>query len=63
MAKELYDGSFELLRETELAIHVTDDGGKTKHWLPKSQVQYEKKQDGSYEVTMPRWLAIDKGIV
>lgn len=61
--KELYDASFEFVAETERAILVTEDGGKTKHWLPKSQIEYEQKADGSVEVTMPVWLATEKGIV
>lgn len=61
--KQLYDASFEFLRETELAICVTDDGSKTTHWLPKSQIEYEMRSNGVVEVTMPTWLAKEKGIV
>lgn len=61
--RELYDAAFELHAETEKAILVSDDGGKTKHWLPKSQIEFEKRDDGSVEVTMPVWLAEEKEIV
>lgn len=57
--KQLFDGSFTLLRETEKAILVTEDGGKTKVWLPKSQIEYEIR-GSSVEVTMPLWLAKEK---
>lgn len=60
---QLYEASFELLAETDLAILVSDDGGTTKHWLPKSQIEFEKLPSGLVEVTIPRWLAIEKEIV
>lgn len=60
--KELYDASFEFVAETDRAILVTEDGGKTKHWLPKSQIEYEVKGQ-LVDVTMPVWLATEKGIV
>lgn len=59
--KELYDASFEFLRETEKAICVTE-GDDVEIWLPKSQIEYERKADGSVEVTMPLWLAQEKEI-
>ena len=39
-------------------------GGK-KHWLPRSQIEIEyKDQNGLFAiVTMPEWLAIEKGMV
>lgn len=58
----LYDASFELLYETDSAILVSDDG-KTRHWLPKSQIEFEKLPNGLVEVTMPLWLAREKEIV
>lgn len=61
--RQLYDASFEFLHETDSAILVTDDGGKTKHWLPKSQIEFERLDNGLVEVTMPTWLAREKGIV
>ena len=61
--RELYDAAFELHAETDKAILVSDNGGKTKVWLPKSQIEFEKKADGSVEVTMPVWLAKEKEIV
>jgi hypothetical protein len=60
---QLYDASFEFVRETERAICVTEDGGKTEIWLPKSQIEYDILRDGSVEVTMPVWLATEKKLV
>lgn len=59
--KQLFDASFTLVAETDLAILVTEDGGKTKHWLPKSQIEYEITGE-SVEVTLPVWLAREKGL-
>lgn len=62
MSKQLYDATFEFLEERPLAICVTEDGGKTKVWLPKSQIEYVQR-GAVVEVTMPIWLAKEKGIV
>lgn len=59
---KLFDASFMFIRETEKAICVTEDGGKTEHWLPKSQIEYDLRADNSVEVTMPIWLASEKGL-
>jgi hypothetical protein len=58
--KQLHDASFEFIRETPKAICVSEDGGKTEHWLPKSQIEYYILDDGSVDVTMPLWLAQEK---
>ena len=61
MPRELFDVNCTLLAETDKAIHI-DDGTK-KAWLPKSQIEYEKERDGTYTVTLPVWLATEKGLV
>ena len=58
----LFDATFTLVGETEKAIRVTDDG-ETYHWLPKSQIEYDLRPKGLVEVTMPMWLAKEKGFV
>lgn len=60
---EIVDLSLEFLRDTEKAIQVTEDGGKTTQWLPKSQIEYDLKEDGSVEVQLPRWLYEEKGFI
>ena len=35
--------------------------GDDEHWIPKSQVDSFSKQDGT--ITIPEWLAIDKGLI
>lgn len=61
MPKELNDFTFEFVRETDKAILVREAEGE-EFWLPKSQIEYEKKPNGNVEVTMPIWLASEKKI-
>ena len=66
------DGTVEvdadIVRQTELAICIYD-GSKTV-WLPKSQLidpapdEIGEYRDGdSLIITIPEWLAIEKGLV
>ena len=55
--RELVDIEGEIRAQTEKAIQFYD--GKTTAWLPRSQI--EINDDGT--VTMPEWLAMDKGLV
>lgn len=33
-------------------------------WLPKTQIEIEKSGAGGlYEVTLPEWLAMEKGLI
>ena len=54
----------ELRYETEKAYLIFD--GSNEIWIPKSQVQEirqlsQRSQD--FEITIPQWLAKDKGII
>jgi hypothetical protein len=62
---DLIDIVCTLHAETEKAIFVSDDGEKDNAvWLPKSQIEYELRgRTGSTIVTMPEWLAKDKGLI
>lgn len=61
---DLIDVTVQLHHETEKAILVSDDGDRDKAvWLPLSQVEIERKSKGIVIVTMPEWLAADKGLV
>jgi hypothetical protein len=57
--KELVDIGAELLGETEKAYKF-DVGNDEPVWLPKSQCEWDV--DSKY-VTLPIWLATDKGLV
>lgn len=70
---ELVDLALMVHHETKAAWLVSDDGvEKNACWVPKSQVEVEPGprprghvDGGQYEatVTMPEWLAIEKGFV
>lgn len=59
--RELFDAEFSFVAETDKAILVTEDGGKTEVWLPKSQIEYTLGANDMVSVTMPLWLASEKG--
>ena len=56
-SNDLIDIAGEIRAETEKAIQFFD--GDVVVWLPRSQI--EVNDDGT--VTMPEWLAIEKGLV
>lgn len=55
---ELVDLDCTIVGETTKAYRV--DLGNKLEWLPKSQCQWDKD---AKKMTMPRWLATDKGLV
>lgn len=57
---DLIDIAGELIapRETEKAYHFYD--GTTKVWLPKSQCEWDGEEK---TMTMPEWLALEKGLI
>lgn len=60
----LVDLTMILHHETERAVLVSDDGDRRKAmWLPKSQIEIEHKPNGVVVVTLPKRLAVDKGLV
>lgn len=54
---DLVDIAGEIRSQTEKAIQFFD--GDKAVWLPRSQI--EINEDGT--VTMPEWLALDKGLI
>lgn len=56
--------TFELLGDSPLAHCVSEDGGRTKKWLPKSQttVLYKNEEQGIIKLSVPVWLASEKGL-
>lgn len=60
---DLIDVSVKLHHETEKAWLVSDDGDKDNAvWVPKSQAEIEPK-NGVFILTLPEWLATDKGLL
>lgn len=50
--------------ETEKAIMISDDGDrKNAKWVPKQHLEIDEGQAGHVIVTMPEWLALDKGFI
>lgn len=59
-----YQFIVEILSETDLALLV-DHGNDEPVWLPKSQIS-RREDDGAKNltaITIPEWLALDKGIL
>jgi hypothetical protein len=67
MDREDTEVSVEFLRETDKAILVTDTGDPSDAvWLPKSQIEVQEEdpeRGDTITVTLPEWLAEDKGLI
>lgn len=65
MKSDIIDLTLEILRETERAVHVHDGDEKKAVWLPKSQIEVDTtgQKPGVVVVTLPQWLARDKGLI
>ena len=58
---EMFTVYGDILQETEDAILVSCDGEEV--WLPKSQIDYAGERGDEYvPITLPDWLAADKGL-
>lgn len=64
MKSDLIDIDVKLLHKTENAILITQDD-ENKVWLPKSQIEFEEDEGGTGRVlvTLPEWLAREKGLI
>jgi Mg2+/Co2+ transporter CorC len=52
-----------MLEPREKAIEITDDGVNS-FWIPRSQIKnIEELDDMTMNLTIPEWLAIDKGLI
>jgi hypothetical protein len=61
----LTDLTLVLMDERPLSIAVADPAkpGTTWAWLAKSQIEYRPLGKGAVEVTLPTWLAKEKGLI
>lgn len=57
MNHDLIDIAGEIRAQTDKAVQFFD--GDKSVWLPRSQI--EINDDGT--ITMPEWLALDKGLI
>jgi len=63
MRSDLVDVSVKILHETAAAVKVTDTGDpKDAVWLPRSEIEIALERDGTVTVTLPEWLAQEKGL-
>lgn len=52
-----------VLKHETAAAYLVDDGINEALWLPKSQVElWEDARQGTM-VTLPEWLALEKGMI
>jgi hypothetical protein len=65
MKSDLVDIACCMHALTDKAILVSDDGEKEHAvWLPRSQIEVENDGHENFvTVTMPTWLAQDKGLI
>ena len=72
MKSDLVDVTVRKHAETPLAILISDDGVQSNAvWIPKSQCEIERVEDNRVEdsgrslwtLTLPKWLAKDKGLI
>lgn len=59
--KDEIDICVEFLKDSGRAIKVSD--GYVEEWLPKSQIEYDGEEGDTITVTMPNWLALEKGLI
>ena len=61
MKSTLIDCAVQLHHETEKAWLVSDSGERDKAvWIPKSQAEFDEADS---VMTLPQWLAKDKGLI
>ena len=65
MSERLVDLDLVVVQETYDAIRCSADGMPPFVWLPKSKIEYDKKENTrrTYQVTLPEWLAQDKELI
>lgn len=64
--RELIDLTVALHAETAKAVLVSEDGKKERAvWIPKSQCEVEphERHQAIVTLTMPEWMAKDKGLI
>ena len=61
----LVDITVEKLHETDRAVLVTDSTPESAVWLAKSLIEMEPNAEnaGLVDVTLPEWLATERGLV
>jgi hypothetical protein len=61
---DLVDVTVQIHHRTERAVLVSDDGDRENaKWLALALIEIETKPNGLAEVTMPEWLARERGFI
>lgn len=61
---DIVDLDVQVLHETEKAVLVTADVPENGVWLPRSKIEIEPSGiAGIFSVSLPEWLAIEKGLI
>ncbi|MGX0875948.1 hypothetical protein ACSSV4_000620 [Roseovarius sp. MBR-154] len=63
MNPEFVSLTVQVLMETEAAVMVADADPGDAVWIPRSQVGLQPAGQGLHHVTLPAWLARDKGLI
>ena len=64
MKSDLVDLDVQVLHETEKAALVTLDVPENGVWLPKSKIEIsETGTSGIMTLTLPEWLALERGLI
>lgn len=60
---DLTDLDLHYCGQTGKAVGVKSSAGSEWIWLPKSQIEFEMTGTGTCRVTLPEWLAKEKGLL
>ena len=63
MKSDLIDVEMKIHHTTERSILASTDGERDNAvWLPLAHIEVANKERGVAEVTMPEWLAVERGL-
>lgn len=64
MKSDLVDLEVTLHARTEKAVKVSTDGNSAKAvWVPNAYLEIERKYGDLWRITLPEWLAFEKGLI
>lgn len=64
MRSDVIDIDVHVHVKTERAVLISETGDRdAAEWVPLSQVEVEMTSGATARVTLPEWLAIEKGFV
>lgn len=64
MKSDVIDMDLHIHARAEKAIKVSDDGDRESAvWLPLSQIEIHRTVGSTVEITLPEWLAVEKGLI